>query len=900
MTAADDLRQAVGARDDAAVRAILSPLTEAERADLMPIAREQVKTTIARGLDAVGDLGPTLVLAYGVLSVTEIRKLGWRSRHIRTDVADVLASRSRERLGPIVDHLLADVGGEVAWRTVRPLVRDGVIERPTTPAYTIAMLTMTRWRPASALLDDDPSLLDDEVWRLFEVEGGGEDSLANYEKFHRDTWGDAFRNLAATDPALRARLLSVSLAALGRDFSTYRAGWFSRFHESLKPTDAERAECADDYLRLLRSRVGPTVSFTVAALRRLDRPGMLPAATLLDRIGPVLSDAAAGTAKAGLDLVVAAAARSPERRRAAALIATNGLRHPSVDVQRAAIGVVGSLAAGPDAELADVVGGLLSDVAASQTPAAAALVERLGGGVPSEVAPRAIVSGVGQPRVARDVPKRPTDPSRALEPLESFEALVDVAVSAVESGEPADDLERVLDAVRRVGDRDSAAFARLTAPIVRRARTLLKRSESAPFTGFDARSDVAAVLLAWAVGESVASGGSHGRVNPGAGAFLSARAQQTADDVAGGRARPSVACPTHRGGWIEPAVLVDRLGRHPPASTLDLVAGILRLAPGDRSQALRAARRLEGEAAAAVRYALGGDESIGRTAPWWVAAARVRAPGFDDVAVARRHGEMGPEGARAATMTLRIGRPRGTYELLVLDVEPPPVDASTIEMPTALMLRNPSVMAWTGRSDAVMTRWIATIQPGYREVSAAIGSLLIGRNLDWWSAEWANRTFLEPFLEPWAELGPHAIELVAIALGAKEAGERGLAADVARLAIADGRMDAASLAQGFARAASLGLDRPQRWAQSLSDVAADSDPHARIVAETIGRSLGAVRGRPAGSLVPLLRLLDELLAATGAGVVDDGLGPLEILGSSGGQAGRLARSILARGVTQVG
>src|SRR6185369_14985216 len=289
MTAPDELRVAAAAHDEAAIRAILSPLPEADRADLAPIAREVVRAEVANGLEA-RHLGPMLVLAYGLLPVTEIRKLGWRSRHLRTDVADVLRRRSPERLGPIAEHLLENVGGEAAWRTVRPLVREGVLERPTTPAYTIAMLTMTRWRPASELVDSDPSLLDVEVWRLFEVEGGGEDSLANYEKFYGDTWGDAFRALAAADPGMRDRLLDASLAALGRDFSTYRAGWFSRFHESLAPTVAERAARAEAYLGLLRSRVGPTVSVAVAALKQVEGAGLLEPSMLLDRIGPVLSE----------------------------------------------------------------------------------------------------------------------------------------------------------------------------------------------------------------------------------------------------------------------------------------------------------------------------------------------------------------------------------------------------------------------------------------------------------------------------------------------------------------------------------------------------------------------------------------------------------------------------------
>jgi hypothetical protein len=277
-----------------------------------------------------------------------------------------------------------------------------------------------------------------------------------------------------------------------------------------------------------------------------------------------------------------------------------------------------------------------------------------------------------------------------------------------------------------------------------------------------------------------------------------------------------------------------------------------------------------------------------------VAAARVRSPGADDEAVDRKHPRLGPEAARAATMALRIHDPQATYERLVLDVQPVGTDRTSVDLPTALMLQDPSSSSWLGRSEPAMFRWMATIQPGDREVWAAVGSLLIGRNLDWWSAEWANRAFLEPFLEPWTPLGPHGLALVGIALGAKEAGERGLAADVARLAIQDGRLDAEGLARGLSAATAVGLDRPQRWARSLADVAADSHGHARAVAGGIGRALPVLRGRPPGPLVPLLRLLDELLARLGSSPPSEARAALEALAASGGQSGRLARTVLSR------
>ncbi|TAJ99913.1 MAG: hypothetical protein EPO36_10415 [Chloroflexota bacterium] len=905
MTPAEELEAALeaafAARDEIAARALLAELSEAERAELVPVARRLVAGVAKRGIDGLGSLGPALMAAYGILTVTDIRRLGWRSNHISAGLEDVLRRRSPERLGPIVEFLLDEVGGR-AWRVVRPLVRDGVVARPDRPSYTIAMLAGTRYRSLAELRADDPWLLDVEVWRLFEVEGGGEDSLANHEKFFGDGWGTVFRELAASGPGMRARLLDASLDALGRDFSTYRAGWYSRFHESLAPTDEERAERAEAYLRLLRSRVGPTVSFTVAALIRLSRAGRLPSDALLDRIGPVLADGPAGTAMSGLDLVAGAGAGSTADPRRAAITATEALANASADVQRAAIALIGKLVLGMDAAVATAMAARLGGIAASQRTSAAALLARLGGGDGGGGSQHAGTTRAeptadpGPHSVIPPAPGRPTplDAERAIEPLASIDALVDIAVSVVETGEPADDLERVLDAVGRFGADRPNGFARLTAPLAKRARKILARRESSPFSGFDPRADVAALLLAWTTGEVVTAGAGYGSTDPGAGAFLSGRAREVAEAAAAGRPFRGVSAPTHRGGWIDPVVLVERLQLRPPASRLDLVAALLRLAPDGRSEALAAARTLDGEPGAAVRYALGGDEPVGPTAAWWIAAARVRAPGEDDERVEAAHPGLGPDAGLSARVALVHRKPTILGGSPALDVWPAPTGTVSADLPTVLILREASVFAWSGRSEPAMLRWMATIQPGYREAWAAVGSGPLARNVDWWSAEWANRVYLEPFVDPVTSLGPQARRLVGIALGAREAGERGLAADIVRMALADGRLTASDLAEGLTAAAAVAVDRPNRWAESLAAVATDSPGHAGAVAEAIAGVLPALAERPTAKLVPLLRAYDEILAGAGLPPGSAGRATLATLASAGGQAGRLARSILAR------
>ena len=138
--------------------------------------------------------------------------------------------------------------------------------------------------------------------------------------------------------------------------------------------------------------------------------------------------------------------------------------------------------------------------------------------------------------------------------------------------------------------------------------------------------------------------------------------------------------------------------------------------------------------------------------------------------------------------------------------------------------------------------------------------------------------------------------LLGVALGAKEPGERGLAADVVGFRPRGRPDDAARPRRGAVRGgAAIGRDRPNRWALSLADVAALSNDHAAAVASAVGRTMPALAERPPAKLVPLLRLLDETSAASGSAPDPAAGPPLSTIAATGGQAGRLARSILGRG-----
>ncbi|SDH19570.1 DUF6493 family protein [Agrococcus jejuensis] len=190
------------------------------------------------------------------------------------------------------------------------------------------------------LAADDPTL-EATIWRLLEVEGGGRVSLANLDS--GSGWTAWFARRAEADPAVRERLLDAVLDGLLRDFSAYRAGWFSRAFDAYRPTLDELAAREDRLLRVLGTGIRASVALAVRHLARLqdvDRCTLaaLPAAT------PSLDGQPKATALAVLALLVPAVAVPDARPAALAAIAT-GLEHPHRDVQRRVAAVLADLGA---------------------------------------------------------------------------------------------------------------------------------------------------------------------------------------------------------------------------------------------------------------------------------------------------------------------------------------------------------------------------------------------------------------------------------------------------------------------------------------------------------------------------------------------------------------------------
>jgi len=204
------------------------------------------------------------------------------------------------------------------------------------------------------------------------------------------------------------------------------------------------------------------------------------------------------------------------------------------------------------------------------------------------------------------------------------------------------------------------------------------------------------------------------------------------------------------------------------------------------------------------------------------------------------------------------------------------VPAVRTDVPSALVWLLPSYPAGTGDHRALVD-WTRSIWPGSRRSWFAAATAQLLDNLDWWEARWSNRQLLEALFEPWTPLGTEGAMLLAVALQAKEPGERGLAVEGLAAALEDGRVDPDDIVRALGDVARALEDqpdtkypvtvfRPRRLAASLDDLgrrsAALRTPAFRIGAGAVGLMLTIERPEPTpiGQLTPLLRVLIELRA----------------------------------------
>lgn len=784
------------------------------------------------------------------------------------------------------------------WKHVRALVNAGVCRPPKHENYVLQALNgiwprFEKGRTSPPLVDlllQERDWLESDFWRLFELDGNGEVSLTSCEKYRasRGTWTDAIVELSHRGVLSRDRLLDSSLAALSRDFIQFRAGWFSRFHEALKPAPAERVARADAYLHLLASSIPPTVAFAVDAVAIADKNKPLLAATLARALQPALSARGKAVANKALRILDVAAKREPTARELVCVAVVPGLLHEAVDVQKAVFDFLDRYGHKQDAGLRQKLHEVGSAVAASLKSRLAAWLGDSPARTNRTVEPAAAAE--------RQMVVSRIDPSRALPPLDDLDDLIHAASAMLEEPGDPDEIERVLDGVCRLCDQRPPDFEKRTGPLLQRAR---KRLGSAATLD----RGLAMFLMTWIDGSDAFTEAPEAL---GCGwnqyAFLFCRLRLIGRHVLTRRTMPLLSAPTHAGGWIEPRVLVERwLMWQKSGIEMDSheqVLALLRMAPEGRDEAIRAAKAVEGDAGEALRFALGEPLETGRHPSVWLAAWRSRQPFGDLPEFEAKYPGLGPDagtGARYAWSAegqwKQSGDVKWTQLELAMRTEPQPPRAVIDDLLPVLFHR-----MWEVSEEGAkyLMRWATHLWPANREATFFRGAKRLEISLVY--ADVGDRelcAYVEPLAEPHTEFRPMACLLLALSFAAQDAALRGHAQDALIAAIAEGRLNVEELGGTMAKLLETRLSKFVRWAKGLREVARISPEHARAAADLIARSLHGDPSCAPRDVSALLEVLLELRSEIGGGLNDARATKyLEGL-TSGGKTKKLAKQILA-------
>jgi hypothetical protein len=192
-----------------------------------------------------------------------------------------------------------------------------------------------------------------------------------------------------------------------------------------------------------------------------------------------------------------------------------------------------------------------------------------------------------------------------------------------------------------------------------------------------------------------------------------------------------------------------------------------------------------------------------------------------------------------------------------------------------------------------MKRWCATVCPLWREGWFAAGCRELGFNLDWWYANWSTRAYLEPLLEPHTTIGPMGGLLLALALGAKEAGQSMLAVDILVAAVSEGRLAGDALGRALIDAASSNAIKFARWGKQLARAALAGPPQAHAIFHAVEALFGSGLGAGEGEYSKLVELERELAHQTGLRLsLPSAIQTLQAI-STGGKTKRVIAELLS-------
>ena len=434
------------------------------------------------------------------------------------------------------------------FRLVDIMINLGLCKRPMSDRYIEAVTLMNK-----SWLLENLDFLEEGVWRLFEVEGTQESSLAARDKYRhpKERWSNALVELSNEGVLPRARLLHASLEALGRGFIQFRSGWYSQFHELLQPTIDERIQLVNNYAHLLGSSIPPTVTFAMKALQQIDKHNGLSEDVLRRALPPVMSARGKSTVIGGISLLEKAVKKNRGFAEDASLICIEGLQHESPDVHALVITFLEHYGKQDSA-------GLQSKLAMFADGVSPLVVDRLR-------------KFAGDLKVFENLPAKgeissysflesssdgwPLKQAAGVAPIEGADEFISKALYCLEH--PADllEVERVLEAVSNLNLLATVDFGKRCAPLKSRAKKLTAKVDWST----RARALFADFLLQWLSLDSDKEISLWCPDNPSAVfQLMRKRMLEILKRVRNGKFLPLLSSPIYTGCWIDAAKLAER------------------------------------------------------------------------------------------------------------------------------------------------------------------------------------------------------------------------------------------------------------------------------------------------------------------------------------------------------
>lgn len=475
----------------------------------------------------------------------------------------------------------------------------------------------------------DTEFRETEFWRIFEVVGGTDLSLAIIDGFItpeiNGAWRTALSELVAEGTLDRAQMLRACLEALDRGFAENQAAWYRRTYIALAPTPEEVDQDQALLMKLLAAPTSGTVSFALDQAAVLQKAGFLDTYTFVQSVPPALRS----TKKAAMAAVRLLNRGLPARQElddVAQDAFVVALGHDHRDVQKAAaksllrwgcpkavVEHLQELAPAVAAEMKELLPEdlLLVEDAPAQTDDAARVPVLYGLGDPVQAWPEDAVSHF-QRLVTDD--RRAVDLEMALDWLARNPGKI-TELQAVEK--EADKVHQ-----STLGSGPSLILAGLAAS-----------GAGLRWTELDATGDSRYQALCFA--------DSYNNTTP----TFAERVDELLETVLqSGPARQLLAVPTSTVGWIDPAVLVHRVIEQENQTWeplhYDVVQALLRISPYGRVAALRALAEAPAPSGSTpdhvasrdlrivLGWALGADEEPTAVhAQWWAAANLARGTG---------------------------------------------------------------------------------------------------------------------------------------------------------------------------------------------------------------------------------------------------------------------------------